>query len=601
MIKGKGGNAVRLYEKYAGYTVLPFERQGDVVFDSNTGLYWEIKSENEKDINYGGRTFTFSDAANIHIRDLNDAAFGSYTDWRVPNKDELRSIFDYGREESVIHEDIFGYCPVGDYWTKNIYKLQPYFSWVLFSGFGSGIAKRADAENFCIAVRGGVDRRFGEADKSRFTDNGDGTVTDAATGLMWQKETNPRKSPKEAEEFCQKLTLAGHSDWRLPNIKELNTILNLDEEKADWFFDVFPVPENEAMLHYSACGLFERHYAWVTNFTFGYDGYYGGRDAALLSRAVRYADVKGRDERAVSFSITHTSQTRAFDLKGREVDKDRIWGLDAQRIWTTQSFTASADKKTVTDNHTGLVWDAGHDDLLLTWKDAQEFARSLNDQNYCGRSDWRLPGREELRSIVRYDDRQPAIDTTLFPGVKNVLYWTGVTDKSDYENAWGLYFGYGCAYAAPKEKRAHVRLVSGKGDPFVQSSEDRFVLNRDGTVEDKLTGLMWISGEMPPLTQKEALAYCKELDYADLHDWVMPTVKELATLINLYEGKGWFFKDFFPDTNTKPQGFYQSSTVYGGTFGWGVNFQFGFDGYYADRMNGKYPFRPVRRCLRQGD
>lgn len=187
---------MRLYEKYAGYTVLPFERQGDVVFDSNTGLYWEIKSENEKDINYGGRTFTFSDAANIHIRDLNDAAFGSYTDWRVPNKDELRSIFDYGREESVIHEDIFGYCPVGDYWTKNIYKLQPYFSWVLFSGFGSGIAKRADAENFCIAVRGGVDRRFGEADKSRFTDNGDGTVTDAATGLMWQKETNPRKSPK---------------------------------------------------------------------------------------------------------------------------------------------------------------------------------------------------------------------------------------------------------------------------------------------------------------------------------------------------------------------------------------------------------------------
>lgn len=584
---------MKLFEKISTYSECPFKREGEVVFDSNTGLYWEYKSDKEGAVNSGLKKYTFDGAKDVHIKELNEASFGGFNDWRVPNKDELRSIFDYGREESVITE-VFGCCPVGDYWTKNIYKLQPYFSWVLFSGFGSGIAKRVDAENYVIAVRGGKDPRFGEPDNSRFTDNGDGTVTDAATGLMWQKDTNKRMGPAAAEEFIAKMDLAGYHDWRLPNIKELNTILNLDENKKDWFFDAFPIPENEAMLHYSACDLFERHYAWVTNFTYGYDGYYGGRTAPLLSRAVRYADAPKTESAPTTFIITHTGQTRAFDLKGREVDKDRIWGLDAQRIWTENSFESIEGGKAVKDNNTGLVWDNDHDDLTLTWKDAKEYIAALNDSKYLGRNNWRLPGREEIRSIARYDDVQPAIDTSFFK-TKNAYYWTSYTDKAFIENAWGMYFGYGCTYTAPKEKKAHIKAVSGGADPFLMPSKDRFVKNGDGTITDKLTNLMWMEEETPLLTQKDALVWLQELDLAGHKDWVMPTLKELATLINLNEGEEWYYKDLFPNTNTKPQGFYQSSTVYGGTFGWGVNFQFGFDGYYADRMSGKYPFRPVRR------
>ena len=585
---------MKLFEKISTYGVFPFIKEGDVIHDTNTGLYWEYKSDNETDVNSGLKRFSFNDAAEVHISELNSASFGGYDDWRVPNKDELRSIFDYGKDESVIPE-IFGCCPVGDYWTKNVYKLQPYFSWVLFSGFGSGIAKRTDAQNFVIAVRGGNDRRFGEPDPSRFIDNGDGTVTDEATGLMWQKDTNKRMGPKDAENYIAGMDLAGYTDWRLPNIKELNTILNLDEAKDNWFFDVFPVPENEKMLHYSACDLFERHYAWVTNFTYGYDGYYGGRSAPLLSRAVRYAGAECKKKEYGTFTITHTGQNKAYDLKGREVEKDRIWGLDAQRIWALPDFEIIG--KAVIDNINKLVWDNSHDDLLLTWKDAKEYIAGLNEAEYLGRSDWRLPGREEIRSIVKYDDSQPAVDKSVFSGTRNAYYWTAYTDKACVENAWGIYFGYGCTYTAPKEKPAHIKPVSGGCDAFLMPSAERFVKNGDGTITDKVTGLMWMEKETPLLTQKEALVYCQELELAGHNDWVMPTLKELATLINLNEGEEWYYKDLFPDTNTKPQGFYQSSTVYGGTFGWGVNFQFGFDGYYADRMSGKYPFRPVRRNL----
>ncbi len=584
---------MKLFSKISAYAKYPFQKQNDVIFDSNTGLYWEFKSTDENAVNYGGKKFNFENASAVHTAELNQVSFGGYNDWRVPNKDELRSIFNYGQPNSVIDE-IFGFCPVGDYWTKNIYKLQPYFSWVLFSGLGSGIAKTVSAENYVLAVRGGYDRRFGEPDDSRFVDNQDGTVTDVVTGLMWQKETNARKGPKDAEVFCQNLTLAGYTDWRLPNLKELNTILNLDETKNNWFFEkFFPIPENEAMKHYSACDVFDNYYAWVTNFTFGYDGYYGGRDALLLFRAVRYADAPKPAQKAEPFLITHTEQHRAFDLKGREVAPDRIWGLDAQRQGIPQQFTTEANGL-IKDVHTGLIWENQHSDSEMTWKEAMNFAQSLCEQNYLGHSDWRLPSREELRSIVRYDDQIPAVDTNIFPHTLPAFYWTSEQHKAETDNAWGFYFAYGCSYAAPKEKPAHVRFVCGRTNAFALPSAERFILNADGTVTDTITNLMWISEEMPMLVQKEALVYCQNLDYAGYQDWKMPTVKELATLINLQEGAEWYYPALFPNTNTKPQGFYQSSTVYGGTFGWGVNFQFGFDGYYADRMNGKYPFRPVR-------
>jgi len=71
-----------------------------------------------------------------------------------------------------------------------------------------------------------------------FTDNGDGTVTDNSTGLMWEKcsagQNNDTACTNTATEetywqqalyYCKGLSLAGYTDWRLPNIKELRSIV----------------------------------------------------------------------------------------------------------------------------------------------------------------------------------------------------------------------------------------------------------------------------------------------------------------------------------------------------------------------------------------
>ena len=60
-----------------------------------------------------------------------------------------------------------------------------------------------------------------------FTDNGDGTITDNVTGLMWQKEDdNISRTWESSIMYCEGLSLSNYSDWRLPNPKELKSIVD---------------------------------------------------------------------------------------------------------------------------------------------------------------------------------------------------------------------------------------------------------------------------------------------------------------------------------------------------------------------------------------
>lgn len=68
----------------------------------------------------------------------------------------------------------------------------------------------------------------GCATEGRFIDNGDGTVTDTCTGLMWQQGSGPNGTWCSALAYCEELELAGHGDWRMPNIMELQSITDFE-------------------------------------------------------------------------------------------------------------------------------------------------------------------------------------------------------------------------------------------------------------------------------------------------------------------------------------------------------------------------------------
>jgi len=79
----------------------------------------------------------------------------------------------------------------------------------------------------------------------------------------------------------------------------------------------------------------------------------------------------------------------------------------------------------------------------------------------CGATDWRLPTRAELQSLVDYQAQNPAIDTTWFPNTPATIYWTGENYVPSASSAWGVSFDNGDLGTNNKGNNRRVRLVRG--------------------------------------------------------------------------------------------------------------------------------------------
>lgn len=113
----------------------------------------------------------------------------------------------------------------------------------------------------------------------RFIDNGDGTITDKATGLMWAKDGNgvgcyngQQRNWEQAIDWAINLVFAGHEDWRLPNIKELMSIVDYD--RINPAIDPIFFPNTKSSYYWSSTTLADLvnvrwrvwfHYATVSN------------------------------------------------------------------------------------------------------------------------------------------------------------------------------------------------------------------------------------------------------------------------------------------------------------------------------------------------
>jgi len=143
----------------------------------------------------------------------------------------------------------------------------------------------------------------------------------------------------------------------------------------------------------------------------------------------------------------------------------------------------------VKDNVTGLMWenktdDGGlHDkDNTYSWYepdntknggsagtlnggscpegncDTYHFVQAVDAENFCGKSDWRMPTRMELVSIVNHGTTNPSIDTLFFPNTVSDVYWSSSPSAVDY-GAWHVYFGSGDDGWDYKNVNYHIRLV----------------------------------------------------------------------------------------------------------------------------------------------
>ena len=208
-----------------------FTNNGDgTVTDTNTTLMWQ-----EAD----GGEMTIEDAQ-IYVDTL---ALGGYTNWRLPTAQEAFSILNHDQVNPAIDLTVFAQTTADYWWTSERQKNDSSKVWVTNAGGGIGNHPKSETisagGNKRFHVRAVRDDRPPFSFQSQFYDPGTGVITDSLTGLMWMKSAYiDSLSWEDALNFSDTLSLAGYSDWRLPNVKELES-LNDETKKGPSLNPVF--------------------------------------------------------------------------------------------------------------------------------------------------------------------------------------------------------------------------------------------------------------------------------------------------------------------------------------------------------------------------
>ena len=233
---------------------------------------------------------------------------------------------------------------------------------------------------------------FYSSNPPRYRDNGNGTIADLNTGLVWQKTPDFRKrSWAKATKYAKSLKLGGHDDWRLATIKELYSLIQFNGSSTtdpptpyiDTKFFAFKYPDKS-----TGARLIDAQY-WSSNKYVG--TVFGGMGAVF---GVNFADgrIKGYGMRA----------RRGGDMKQyvRCVRGNPMYGIN--------KFMDKGDG-TIADEATGLMWTKADSGKTMNWRKALAWCEKLK---LAGHDDWRLPNAKELQSIVDYTRAPDAKDRT---------------------------------------------------------------------------------------------------------------------------------------------------------------------------------------------
>ena len=207
--------------------------------DTNTGLIWQVGenpdntitdcSDTEGGYNWYEATGTYDVAYNPSSFNVCVNKLGS--PWRLPTKKELMTLVNYGIVPDnanppvlMIDQTIFPHAVGGDYWSSSSipssYPVNSGYGW--FVNFSKGeVYSKQKHVSACVRCVYGMQLSFGNLVPTP------PVVIDVGSGLMWQQGEpgSPNGSSWAAAlAGCNSLSLGGFDDWRLPNIKELETI-----------------------------------------------------------------------------------------------------------------------------------------------------------------------------------------------------------------------------------------------------------------------------------------------------------------------------------------------------------------------------------------
>ena len=303
----------------------------------------------------------------------------------------------------------------------------------------------------------------------RFTDHGDETITDNLTGLIWTKNADAGAMDWQGalDDIKAKNSgnYLGHSDWRLPNSNELESLINKEEISTPELLRMqgfFNLEDTQYWSSSSYYGPFTAPSAWVV---FMADGFVYHYDKTFYSHVwpVRSGQSPGY------LSLAKTGQSICYDTAGTEIacsGSGHDGELQSGAEWPSPRFTDNGDQ-TIADNLTEPIWhrNANITGVAKTWQEALDYIKSMNNSTditvNLGHNDWRLPNSNELESIANKGQSNLAawLNANYFSNVQPQKYWSSSTAAAETAKAWYVNMGDGYLEGDDKTNVNYLRPV----------------------------------------------------------------------------------------------------------------------------------------------
>jgi hypothetical protein len=307
-----------------------------------------------------------------------------------------------------------------------------------------------DTEGHEIACEGsgqdGESRRGVPWPEPRFELQGE-TVLDRLTGLIWTRNAGCAEFPvtwREALDLAAGMNRQGSfgfNDWRLPNRRELRSLMSLQARKP-------ALPDDHPFLTVfsgwywtSTSAAVNTAYAWYVHLE-GARMFYGAKEQYFLVWPVR-----GNGTGV----LPATGQQHCYDDRGSLISCEGS-GQDGEsrtgRQWPEPRFEAAGNE--VLDRLTGLHWllNADLPGVPVAWTDALAAIKALNRK--MGTGAWRLPNINELESLIDCSRHTPALpERHPFFNVREG-YWSSTTSFFEPDWAWALYMEKGAVGVGQK-------------------------------------------------------------------------------------------------------------------------------------------------------
>ncbi|HEY5621478.1 MAG TPA: DUF1566 domain-containing protein [Pontiella sp.] len=293
----------------------------------------------------------------------------------------------------------------------------------------------------------GQDAQY-SGNRPSYRDNGDGTVTDLVTGLMWQSDPGEKKTYDDAVAGASKCRTGGHEDWRLPTIKELYSLIN--------FSGIDPDPRS---------GVGATPFIDTDVFKFQYGKEEDGDriiDSQWATSTLYEGEVMHGQQAmfGVNFADGRIKGYPVGSMPGRGAKTFYVIYVRGNPEYGKNDFVDNSDG-TVTDRATGLMWMKTDSGKGMDWEAALHYAESFE---VAGQDDWRLPNAKELQSIVDYT-RSP--DTSRSAAIDPVFECTAIRNE-DGKNDWGHYWT-STTHADPRGGSRAVYFAFGRALGFMHS------------------------------------------------------------------------------------------------------------------------------------